>query len=81
MTEAGPGGTSRVWTVDEANAALGWVSDVVARAQGLWDDYRLHTVRRVRLTRENGHGQVPPTRAPSNRASASWRLPGSSSGT
>ena len=52
-------GPSRVWTVDEANAALGWVSDVVARAQGLWDDYRRNTVRRARLARQNGHGLVP----------------------
>jgi hypothetical protein len=62
MTDPGPGGPkgpSRVWTVDEANAALGWVSDVVARAQGLWDDYRRNTVRRARLTRQNGHGLVP----------------------
>jgi hypothetical protein len=53
-----------VWTVDEANAALGWVSDVVARAQGLWDDYRRNTVRRTRLARQNGHGLVPADPAP-----------------
>ena len=64
MTDPGPGGPSRVWTVNEANAALGWVSDVVARAQGLWDDYRLHTVRRARLARQNGHGLVPADPSP-----------------
>jgi hypothetical protein len=64
MTDAEPGEPTRVWTVDEANAALGWVGDVVARAQGLWDDYRLHTVRRARLSRRNGHGLVPADPSP-----------------
>jgi hypothetical protein len=64
MTDPGPSGPSRVWTVDEANAALGWVSDVVARAKDLWDDYRLHTVRRARLARQNGHGLVPADPSP-----------------
>jgi hypothetical protein len=53
-----------MWTVDEANASLEWVGDIVARALGLWDDYRLHTVRRARLARRNGHGLVPADPSP-----------------
>jgi hypothetical protein len=54
-----PGERTRAWTVEEANAALGWVSEVVARAQRLWDDYRREGVRRARLVRQDGHGLVP----------------------
>lgn len=54
----------RSWTVDEANEALGWVGDVVARAQRLWSDYRAHATRRARLVRQNGHGLVPADPAP-----------------
>ena len=50
---------SRWWTVDEANAALPWVSEVVARAQSSWDDFRRQTARSARLVRQNGHGVVP----------------------
>ena len=64
MTEPGAGEPTRYWTVDEANAALGWVSEVVARAQSLWDGYRRHTVRRSRLVRQNGHGLVPADPSP-----------------
>ena len=43
--DEGPGdageGHVRSWTVDEANAALSWVGEVVARAQAEWEDYRL----------------------------------------
>jgi hypothetical protein len=49
----------RTWTVEEANAALGWVAEVVARAQEGWDVYRAHATRRARLVRQNGHGLVP----------------------
>jgi len=49
----------RSWTVDEANAALGWVGGVVARAQDLWERYRGQATRRARLVRQNGHGLVP----------------------
>ncbi len=49
----------RTWTVEEANAALGWVAEVVARAQESWDHYRAHATRRARLVRQNGHGLVP----------------------
>lgn len=49
----------RSWTVDEANAALGWVGGVVARAQDLWQRYRGQASRRARLVRQNGHGLVP----------------------
>jgi hypothetical protein len=65
--EEGPGGEPgdvRTWTVDEANAALGWVAEVVARAQASWDDYRSRTTRRNRLVRQNGHGLVPADPAP-----------------
>ena len=65
--EEGPGGEAgdvRTWTVDEANAALGWVAEVVARAQASWDDYRSRTTRRNRLVRQNGHGLVPADPAP-----------------
>jgi hypothetical protein len=64
MTEPGAGEPTRYWTVDEANAARGWVSEVVARAQSLWDGYRRHTVRRSRLVRQNGHGLVPADPSP-----------------
>lgn len=49
----------RSWTVDEANAALGWVAGVVERAQRGWEDYRATAKRRARLVRQNGHGLVP----------------------
>ncbi len=49
----------RSWTIDEANAALGWVADVVTRAQDQWQEYRSHATRRARLIRQNGHGLVP----------------------
>jgi len=65
--EEGPDGEAgdvRTWTVDEANAALGWVAEVVARAQASWDDYRSRTTRRNRLVRQNGHGLVPADPAP-----------------
>jgi hypothetical protein len=54
----------RTWTVEEANAALGWVAEVVARAQESWDDYRAHATRRARLVRQNGHGLVPADPSP-----------------
>ena len=56
--DGGPGEV-RTWTVAEANAALGWVAEVVARAQASWDDYRSDARRRARLVRQNGHGMVP----------------------
>jgi hypothetical protein len=49
----------RSWTVDEANAALTWVGEVVERAQKLWEDYRSRASTTVRLARQNGHGLVP----------------------
>jgi hypothetical protein len=49
----------RAWTVDEANAALPWVGEVVARARALWETYRAQATRRARLVRQNGHGVVP----------------------
>ncbi len=49
----------RSWTVAEANAALTWVAEVVARAQGQWEAYRSQATRRARLVRQNGHGLVP----------------------
>ena len=49
----------RSWTLDEANAALGWVGEVVARAQDQWQRARDRTSRRARLVRQNGHGLVP----------------------
>jgi hypothetical protein len=55
---------SRSWTLEEANAALGWVREVVARAQELWDDYRSHAGRAAKLVRQNGHGLVPADPAP-----------------
>jgi hypothetical protein len=59
--EASPGDDEpvRSWTVDEANAALGWVAGVVERAQRGWEDYRATAKRRARLVRQNGHGLVP----------------------
>jgi hypothetical protein len=56
----GPGAAPvRAWTADEATAALGWVGDVVARAQDLWRRYRGQRSRLARLVRQNGHGLVP----------------------
>jgi hypothetical protein len=49
----------RSWTVEEANAALAWVNEVVERAQKLWRDYRSRSLSTVRLVRQNGHGVVP----------------------
>lgn len=56
--EAGAGEV-RTWTVEEANAALEWVAEVVARAQAAWEEYRGHATRRAKLVRQNGHGLVP----------------------
>lgn len=50
---------SRAWTLEEANSALGWVREVVERAQRLWEDYRSQAGRAARLVRQNGHGLVP----------------------
>jgi hypothetical protein len=50
---------TRSWTVEEANAALGWVGDLVERAQTLWQEYRSRSTRTLRLVRQNGHGVVP----------------------
>lgn len=49
----------RSWTIDEANAAMSWVAEVVSRAQAQWQEYRSHATRRARLVRQNGHGLVP----------------------
>jgi hypothetical protein len=49
----------RSWTVAEANGALPWVAEVVARAQEQWEAYRSHATTRARLVRQNGHGLVP----------------------
>ena len=57
-------GEVRVWTLDEANAALGWVADVVARAQAGWAEYRAQATRRAKLVRQNGHGLVPADPSP-----------------
>lgn len=57
-------GDVRVWTLDEANAALGWVADVVARAQAGWAEYRAKATRRAKLVRQNGHGLVPADPSP-----------------
>jgi hypothetical protein len=64
VTEAEGGEPRRAWTVDEANASLGWVSEVVARAQGLWDEYRRSTVHGARRARGNGHGLKPADPSP-----------------
>ena len=45
--------------MEEANAALTWVNEVVERAQKLWQDYRARTSATLRLVRQNGHGVVP----------------------
>jgi hypothetical protein len=50
---------TRSWTVEEANAALGWVGGLVERAQTLWQEYRSRSTRTLRLVRQNGHGVVP----------------------
>jgi hypothetical protein len=50
--------------VEEANTALGWVAEVVARAQAQWKAFRAHAARRARLVRQNGHGLVPADPAP-----------------
>jgi hypothetical protein len=55
---------SRIWTLEEANTALRWVREVVARAQRLWEDYRAHAGQAARLVRQNGHGLVPADPAP-----------------
>lgn len=55
---------SRAWTLEEANAALAWVRDVVERAQRLWEDYRRHAGRAAKLVRQNGHGLVPADPSP-----------------
>jgi hypothetical protein len=52
-------GEVRTWTVEEANAALEWVAEVVARAQAHWQDYRAQATRRAKLVRQNGHGLMP----------------------
>jgi hypothetical protein len=57
-------GHVRSWTVEEADAALSWVGEVVARAQAEWESYRTHATRRARLVRQNGHGLVPADPAP-----------------
>ncbi|HKX71012.1 MAG TPA: DUF2203 domain-containing protein [Acidimicrobiales bacterium] len=64
--EAGdePTEPARSWTVAEANAALPWVSEVVARAQELWDEFRNRAAKRAHLVRQNGHGLVPADPAP-----------------
>jgi hypothetical protein len=49
----------RAWTLDEANAALPWVAEVVTRAQGLWAEHRRRAKQSARLVRQNGHGLVP----------------------
>jgi hypothetical protein len=50
---------SRAWTLDEANAALDWVSATVEKAQELWADYRATAATGLKLVRQNGHGVVP----------------------
>jgi hypothetical protein len=54
----------RAWTVEEANEALGWVKDLVERAQELWADFRATSVTGIQLVRQNGHGVVPADPAP-----------------
>jgi hypothetical protein len=55
---------ARSWTKPEADAALPWVREVVARAQRLWAEHRRAAVRSARLVRQNGHGVVPSDPAP-----------------
>jgi hypothetical protein len=50
---------TRSWSVEEANAALDWVTELVERAQKLWQDYRSRSTKTLRLVRQNGHGVVP----------------------
>jgi hypothetical protein len=50
--------------VDEANAELAWVRQVVERAQRLWSDYRQQAGKAARVVRQNGHGVVPADPAP-----------------
>jgi hypothetical protein len=55
---------SRAWTVAEANDVLGWVGELVERAQELWADYQAHATTSAGLVRQNGHGLVPADPAP-----------------
>jgi hypothetical protein len=55
---------ARAWTVDEANAELAWVRQVVERAQQLWSAYRQQAGKAARVVRQNGHGVVPADPAP-----------------
>jgi hypothetical protein len=50
---------SRAWTLPEANEALPWVGEVVARAQRQWAEYRTARGKAAKLVRQNGHGLVP----------------------
>ena len=55
---------ARAWTVDEANAELAWVRQVVERAQQLWSAYRQQAGKAAQVVRQNGHGVVPADPAP-----------------
>ncbi|MCZ7528324.1 MAG: DUF2203 domain-containing protein [Acidimicrobiia bacterium] len=46
----------RQWSVDEANAVLPWVHDVVGQLQELVAEMRARTVAVARVGRRNGHG-------------------------
>jgi hypothetical protein len=48
--------TERAWTVEEANAALGWVAGLVERAQALRAEGRELTEGAPGRARTNGHG-------------------------
>lgn len=49
----------RAWTLEEANAALGWVRELVENAQDLWTSYRESVADEAKVVRQNGHGVVP----------------------
>jgi hypothetical protein len=59
-----PSEPSRAWTAEEANAALPWVREVVARAQAEWETYRRQAARRSGRVRGNGQGPAPADAAP-----------------
>jgi hypothetical protein len=60
----GDGGLKRMWTADEANAALPWVRDLVSQARSRWTDLRARAVRQAKLARQNGHGVLPADMTP-----------------
>lgn len=60
----GDGGLKRMWTADEANAALPWVREIVERAQTMWTELQARAGRQPKLARQNGHGVLPADMTP-----------------